>query len=218
MNLLKSDRFWQAGGVLAALLLAALAWFVAIGPELSHASSLDSQTADAQSQNLVLQAKLHRLQRDDANLGTLTDSLRQARAALPVDTAIAAYTKQLTGYAAGSHVAVTGVSASAPVSATSKPGQAATASLGVPDGKLFALPLTVIVKGTAADDLRFVHSVQSDPRAALVTSVQLANDASGKSNTTQLTVQLQLWVQPESPEQLAALQKQLAGAGATTGS
>jgi Tfp pilus assembly protein PilO len=210
MNALKSDRFWLVGGILAAIVVAALAWFVAVGPELSKASSLDSQTIDAQTQNLTLQSNIRKLQRENADMTALTAALQQARTALPVDTNIAAYTRLLSDYAAKNHVQVTGISAATPVSGTAKPGQPAARAASSAAGQLYALPLTVIVKGAIADDLKYLRAVQTDPRAALVTSTQLANDASKTSNLTQLTIQLQVYVAPQTPEVAAELQKQLA--------
>ena len=210
MNALKSDRFWMLGGVLAAVVVAALAWFVAIGPELSNASSLNSQTTDAQNQNAALQVNIRKLQRQNADMTALTTALQQARSALPVDTDIAAYTRQLSTYATANHVQVTGISASSPISATAKPGQPAPPATGSAAGQLYALPLTVIVKGTIADDLKYLRAVQTDQRAALVGATQLANDASKTGKLTQLTIQLYVFVAPQTPEVAAELQKQLA--------
>ena len=210
MNALKSERFWLVGGTLAAVLVAAVAWFGAVGPELSNASSLDSQTVDAQTQNVSLHAKIRKLQRDNANMPQLIVSLLQARTALPIGTDIADYTQRLSDYAVQNHVVVTGINASAPVSATAKPGQPAAPTAGSVAGQLYALPLTVIVKGGISADLLYLKAVQSDSRAALVTSTQLANDASNTSSPTQLTIQLQVFVAPQTPEVTAALLRQLA--------
>ena len=215
MNALKSDRFWMLGGVLAAIVVAALAWFLAVGPELSHASSLESQTTDAQDQNAALQVNIHKLQQQNSDMTALTAALQKARTALPVDIDIAAYTKQLTDYAASNHVQVVGLSASAPVSALLKPGQPVTPAAGAAAGQLFALPLTVIVKGSPADDLKYLTAVQTGPRAGLVTSTQLAANAATTGNFTQLTIQLQVFVAPQTPDAVAELQKQLATATTT---
>jgi Tfp pilus assembly protein PilO len=215
MKALKSDRFWMLGGVLAGIVVVALAWFLAVGPELSNASSLESQTTDAQNQNASLQVNIRKLQQQNADMTALTTALLQARTALPVDTDIAAYTRQLSAYAASNHVQLTGISTSGPVSATAKPGQPAAAPTGSAAGQLFALPLTVIIKGSIADDLKYLHAVQNDQRSALVTSTQLANDASKTGKLTQLTIQLQVYVAPQTPEVAAALQKQLAAATTT---
>lgn len=211
MNALKSERFWLVGGALAAVVVAAVAWFGAVSPELSNASSLNSQTADAQTQNLALQAKIRKLQRDNANMSTLASSLLQARTALPFELGIAEYTHRLSDYAGLNHVTVTAVNASPPVTANPAPGKPAAAPVaGSTAGKLFALPMTVIVKGNIANDLAYLRTVQADPRAALVTSVQLANDASKTADLTQLTIQLQVFVAPQTPAVAAALQQQLA--------
>ena len=215
MKAMKSERFWLVGGALAALLVVAVAWFGAVGPRLASASSLESQTTDAQTQNISLQAKIRKLQRDNANMPVLTAALQQARTALPIQTDIAGYTKRLSDYALATHVAITGINASAPVSATTKPGQPAAPASGLAAGQsaagqLFALPLTVIVKGDALNDLRYLLSVQADTRAALVTSIQITDDASKTQGVAQMTIQLQVYVAPQSPEVMAALQKQLA--------
>jgi Tfp pilus assembly protein PilO len=211
MKALKSERFWLVGGTLAAVLVAAVAWFGAVGPELSNASSLESQTVDAQTQNISLQAKIHKLQQDNADMPKLINSLLQARTALPIDTEIAAYTQRLSDYAGKNHVVVSGINASDPVSATAKPGQPAAPAAGAVAGQLYALPLTVIVKGAIANDLQYLKTVQSDTRAALVTSTQLANDPSKNGSLTQLTIQLQVFVAPQTPEVTKALLRQLAG-------
>lgn len=209
MNALKSDRFWLLGGVLAAVVVAALAWFFAVGPELSNASSLQSQTSDAQNQNAALQVNIRKLQRQNSDMTTLTSSLAQARAALPVQTDIAAYTKQLSDYAASNHVQIIGINASAPVSGMAKPGQPAVPVGGTAAGQLFGLPMTVVVKGNINDDLNYLHAVENGPRAALVLTSQVASDAS-KNGIPQLTIGLSVFVAPQTPDMVAELQKQLA--------
>jgi Tfp pilus assembly protein PilO len=211
MNALKSERFWLVGGTLAAVLVAAVAWFGAVGPELSNASSLEAQTVDAQTQNISTQAKIRKLRQDNADMPKLVTALLQARTALPIGTDIATYTQRLSDYAAKNHVVVTGINASAPVSATARAGQPTTPVAGSVAGKLYALPLTVIVKGAIPNDLQYLKAVQSDSRAALVTSTQLANDASKSGNSlTQLTIQLEVFVAPQTPEMTKALLAQLA--------
>jgi hypothetical protein len=209
MNALKSDRFWLLGGVLAAIVVAALAWFFAVGPQLSNASSLQSQTTDAQTQNAALQANIRKLQRQNSDMTALTAALQQARTALPVDTEIAAYTKQLSDYAASNHVQIVGINAGAPVSGMTKPGQPAVPAGGSAAGQLFGLPMTVIVKGNINDDLKYLRAIQTGPRAALVTSTQIASDAA-KGGVPQLTIGLAVFVAPQTPDVVAELQKQLA--------
>jgi hypothetical protein len=219
MSGMKGDRLWLAGGAAAGAVISALAWFMVVSPELSNASSLDEQTIASQTQNISLQSKLHRLQADNANKDALVTSLRLARTALPVSTDLAEFTRKLTGYAHDSGVVISGITASDPTAQTSTAtagpastsppaaaGTAAGAAGASPAGQLYALPLTVVVKGSAAHDLRFLGAVQGpDRRAALVSGTQLTGDATKRGADMQLTMQLQLFVAPQPPGAVDAL-------------
>jgi hypothetical protein len=196
MSGIKGDKLWLAGGGAAGVVIAALAWFMVVSPELSNAASLDEQTLASQTQNVSLQSKLHRLQADNANKDALVTSLLQARTALPVDTGLAEYTRQLAGYASEYGVAISGITAGEPASLSSKtpaaaaPAAEAGAGAGAgatarppaggaasPAGQTYALPLTVVVKGKTVNDLRFLAAVQGPgKRAALVSGTQLTGE------------------------------------------
>ena len=226
MSGIKGDRLWLAGGTAAGVAISALAWFMVVSPELSNAASLDEQTVASQTQNVSLQSKLHRLQADNANMDALIASLQQARTALPVDTGLAEYTRQLSGYASEYGVAVTGITAGEPAALTpaapaaapaagastetaAKPPAAAAAS---PSGQVYALPLTVVVKGKAVNDLRFLAALQGPgKRAALVSGTQLTGETK-RGGSMQLTIQLQLFVSPQPPGAVDALLKRVSDA------
>ncbi|HEX8082521.1 MAG TPA: hypothetical protein VF557_20095 [Jatrophihabitans sp.] len=225
----KGDRLWMAGGGVAGVVIAALAWFMVVSPELSNASSLDEQTIAAQTQNISLQSKIHRLQADNANMDALVNSLRQARTALPVNSSLAEFTRQLTGYASQHGVSISGITAGEPMALTSAvpaagaaaaapaapvAGSAAVPLTGVSTasaaGRTYALPLTVVVKGSAANDLNFLAALQGPgKRAALVTGTQLTGDTVKRGAVMQLTVQLQLFVTPQSSSPVDELLRRL---------
>lgn len=238
MSAAKSDRLWMAGGTAAGVAISALAWFMVVSPELSNAASLDEQTAASQTQNVSLQSKIHRLQADNSNMDALVTSLREARTALPVTSSLAEFTRQLSGYAIQDGVSISAITAGDPVSVVkAAPAAAAAASgsapavgststgsaassrsgtlggLGAsPAGQTYALPLTVVVKGAAASNLRFLAEVQGpDKRAALVLGSQLTGDASKQAGVMQLTIQLQLFVAPQAPSAVDDLLQRLAG-------
>jgi hypothetical protein len=235
MNAAKGDRIWQAGGAGAAVVISALAWFLVVSPELSNAASLDEQTMAAQTQNLTLHSKINRLQADNANMDALVASLRQARTALPVDSSLAAFTRQLSGYAGQHGVSISGITAGEPMALTSTAPAAAAApaagaaaaghgaapapapapGVSTPSaaGQTYALPLTVVVKGPVANDLRFLAAVQGPgQRAALVLGAQLTGDATKRGTAMQLTIQLQLFVAPQTPGAVDALLQRLSDA------
>lgn len=236
MSGIKGDRLWMAGGGVAAVAISALAWFMVVSPELSNAASLDEQTIAAQTQNITLQTKIHRLQADNSNMDALVSSFRQARTALPVDSSLADFTRQLTGYASQHGVSISGITAGEPMALTSsapaagaaaapaagaapapasgakgaKPG---TATVAPAAGRTYALPLTVVVKGTAANDLAFLAALQGPGRrAALVTGTQLTGDTAKRGTAMQLTVQLQLFVTPQVSGPVDELLKRLSEA------
>jgi hypothetical protein len=225
MSGMKGDRVWLVGGAAAGVVIAALGWFMVISPELSNASSLDEQTLASQTQNLSLQSKIHRLQADNSNMDALLASLRQARAELPPDTGLAAFTRQLSGYASQYGVVLSGITAADPTALTptvasaagpttpapaTRPAAGSTAS---PAGQTYTLPLTVIVKGAAANDLRFLAAMQGPgKRAALVTGTQLTGDTTKRGGAMQLTIQLQLFTTPQAPGSVDALLHRLSDA------
>jgi Tfp pilus assembly protein PilO len=206
------------------VLVAVIAWTAVVNPKLSDASSLRSQIDSARTDNLTLQVKIGKLQRDSANLGALAKSLAIAHAALPSDTGLAAFTRQLGAEAAATHVTVTSITASTPAPATgpgvgapaapaaaaagtSAPaapaaGPASTSTPGTQPaagaaGALYAIPLTIAVTGAQADALRFLRAVQTQgPRAVLVTSTQLSGQAAGAGSSSTLTIQLQVFSAP----------------------
>jgi hypothetical protein len=134
---------------------------------------------------------------------------------LPVETGLADFTRQLSGYASQNAVTVSGITAGEPTSVSATAGGAAAAAPGAavsPAGQTFALPLTVVVKGPAANDLRFLQAVQGPGRrAVLVSGTQLTGDATKRGAAMQLTIQLQLFVAPQAPGSAEALAKQAAG-------
>jgi len=232
MSGFKGDRIWMVGGGVAGVVISALAWFMVISPELSDASSLDAQTVDSQTQNISLQSKLHRLQADNAKMDALVTSLQEARTALPVDSNLAEFTRQLSGYASANRVSISGITAGEPAAMTSAAPAAATApaaaapaagasapaaapAAGVatvsPVGQLYGLPLTVVVKGSATGDLGFLAAVQGPGRrAALVSGTQLTGDTTKRDGAMQLTIQLQVFVSPQPPGAVDALLARLA--------
>lgn len=208
-------RLWVIGGSAVAVLVAAIAWLVVVRPELSKASALRAATDSARAENSALQAKIATLQGERANMRSLTRSLGQAQAALPLDSALAAFTRQVSAQAAAAHVTVTGITAGLPtavgaVSPTGTPPaqDGSTASAATPSstaaapaagttgpaGGVYSIPVTVVVNGSSAGDLAFLHALQrSGPRAVLANAAQMSGQ-SGSGVT--LNVQLELFAAP----------------------
>lgn len=209
MKQTKADRLWIMGGTVVALLVVAMAWLLVVGPEFNRVSSLQSQTADAQAQNIITQSKVKSLQAEYAKLPDLQASLTKVRTALPTNANLSGFTRDITVDAAVTEVSVTSVTVGSVTTAgtTSAP----VTKVVNPAGALFAVPVTITARGAPSQLLAFASGLLGpDKRAALVTSTQLSTDATSKG--VQLIMQVSVFAAPQSPAQQAALQKLMASA------
>ena len=232
MDRLQNKRFWLGGGAVAALLIVALGWFMFIGPEMSSASDLRNQAAAARQQNALLQLKVTSLQKKSTQLSRYTDSLKTALSALPFDSGLPAFTRQLSAQANSHQVSITSVvvggitaiAAGAPVATTTDPASAApTTSTTTPPvgtntagGGLYSVAVTVQSSGTLARQLAFINDIRTaGPRRAMVNSAQLTPGVGAKESSIDamvaFTTQLTVFSAPQPPAKIAALTKLLSG-------
>jgi len=231
-----AERAWLAGGVLAVGLAVVVSWFMVVHPELSKASSTRGQVASTQDSNLFLQHRVVALRAQSQQLNSLAGQLRAAGAALPSTAGIDEFTRQLSSYAHAGHVTITSITAGSPAlagssgataagsgaapaagatSAATATGTPATPPTTAVVGQTYSIDVTVVSIGSAIDQQSFLRKLQNGPRAAFVTSAALAPPQSGASSgAATLTTQLQVFVQPQSPQDQAALQKLLDAAAA----
>jgi hypothetical protein len=212
MSLVQSKRAWLGGGAVAAVLIAAVSWFMVISPERSSTASLGTETNDAQLQNTLTQAKVTKLRLEAANVGKLQARLASALQALPKASGLPAFTRQLSAQAAATHVAVTSISIGAITTANAdgtamRPGAApatttpGTTAAATAAGSVFAIPVTVVSSGSFTHELAFLTAIQTlGPRRALVTSTQFAPGtgalAASLDTATTLTAQLTVFSAP----------------------
>ena len=209
----QDKRVWLAGGAALAVLIVAVGWLAVISPQLTSAHALHGQADSARAQNSVLAAKVAKLKRQNDNVGQLKQSLRSSLAALPFDSGLPTFTRQLADQATETKVALTSItvgSAVAPAAPPAAPSAStATTSAGTTTGSaapvpaaaapaaVLAIPITLLSKGTNPAQLAFLKKIQVEgPRRALVTSTTLTSGASaGRASidasaamTTQLTI------------------------------
>ncbi|CAN5635120.1 hypothetical protein BH10ACT8_BH10ACT8_02890 [soil metagenome] len=214
-----AERNWIAGGAVGSIALAALAWFVVISPQMGTTSDLKNQTADAQSANMILQAKTNKLKADNANIDSLAAELKIARQALPTDSGLPELTVQLSRQAAATGVSVVSITAGQPSVATVAAVGAKPGTSGATAGKLFSIGITLVCEAPAVRQQQFLTAIQTiGPRRVLISAVTFT--PSGKSTTSSIsasstmTVTMQAFVSPQSDAAVAALQAQAAAAGA----
>jgi len=228
MGRANSERFWMVGGVLGAIIILLISWFLLISPQLSDASSLKTQKSSAESSNAVLEGRITQLK--SVNLDDLRKQLETARQALPSNSGLAEFTRQLQSEADASLVRVTSISAAPPIvvsggatapvtSGDVSPDGTAPATSGVPRtgntsaaGKVFAIPVTIVVTGTPDRLQSLLQKIQAQgPRRALMTNTTFApagaGAAGGLTGGATMNAQMQVFVAPQSPAVEAELEK-----------
>ena len=211
----QTSRTWIVCGLVAAVAVTALGWFAVIGPQLSRTSSLKSQTTDVQLQNTVLQGKVSKLKALESTRTSLTSQLSKEQSSLPGDSGLPAYTYQLTRQAALAHVTLGSISAGAPTPVTAAGTSTAPITGATEAGQLFEIPISLTSTGNLLQLQNFLAELQkAGPRRSLVNSAQFSAGAAGSSpasgSTVTLTMQADVFVSPQTPDQQARLKKQLA--------
>lgn len=212
----QSKGLWLIGGAGAAVVIAVAGWFGAISPQLSSTSSLQAQTQSAQDENLALQSKISKLRRESATLPLLTSELRNLLAALPSDSGLPQFTRQVTAQAARQGVGLTSITVGS-ISAANGKSTVGGSGTSAADSNVFSIPVTLVSTGAATNQLAFLKAIQVDgPRRALVTSTQLTPSSGGNSKlpagaSITLTTQLSVFSAPLTPKQQAQFEKLLDG-------
>ena len=186
------SRLFIGGGVVAAVILAALTWFVVISPIRADAQSLRDDTASVQDQNGVLEAETAQLSQQAEDRATLVADARAALSALPPGTQLPGFNRQLARQARSRGVAVTSLS----IGASTTPTPAAD---GAATGATQAIPVTILSTGPLLSQLFFLQDLQQvGPRRALVSSVSLSagEGAASVEPASVMTIQLTVFTAP----------------------
>jgi hypothetical protein len=207
---LSSTRLWLIGGALLALVIAAVGWTVFIGPQLSATRHLRDGTVETQRANDLLQVKARSLEEKSTRMAQLTSSLRAAEAALPSDSGLPDFTRQINAQAKAAGVVVTSVLAGAPAPVM---GATPAATAG---GGLFSMPVTLESRGQLGAQIAFLSAVRTaGARRVLITSLQVSPGAGAKvasiSGRSSLSTKLQIFSAPQTPAQTRELRKLLSG-------
>ncbi len=124
-NRLQDKRVWIAGGAALAALLLLVSWFGAISPQRSKAAATRSDTEAAAVHNSALEAANAKLKTQNDKVAVLRGQLRAALTALPFDSGLPAFTRQLSQQATQNRVALTSLVVGAAAAAAPSAGAAA---------------------------------------------------------------------------------------------
>ncbi|WP_067496497.1 type 4a pilus biogenesis protein PilO [Actinoplanes sp. TFC3] len=183
MGGLRADRLWIIAGVVAIAVMCVATWFLLINPQYAEASELRSQTDSAVSQASTLRKRIVALKKEKANLKQLQSTLATYQDALPADSGIPAFLRQLQAAGNDLGVAVGGVTVGAP--------STSTVVSGVKE-----LPIQLTVTGSADGLNDFLEQLQGggQKRAVLIGSAVWSDspDAAADAASSDLSIVLQL--------------------------
>jgi hypothetical protein len=175
VNALRLRQIWLGVAALGVIVVLALGYFLIVGPQLASLASARVESDGIEDQNAMIQTQIDKLSTQSGSLDALTAQLAVLRTQLPTDNGTGVFISQLqtlgdqdavtvTSYTVGDPAVVAADAASATDAAAAAP---ATASAS----QLWALPVTVTVRGSAGHVDDFAADLLGDgTRATLVTS------------------------------------------------
>lgn len=166
-----ANRLWIAAGMVVIVLLGVLTWFLAVSPQRTEAAGLADQTATSRTQADELRARIVKLTADKASLGTLTKALNAAQVALPADSGVPSFLRQLQTMEPDVQVDVSNVTVGDPAPEETAPG-------------VWSVQLQLSASGTLAKLGDFLKRLQSSTqsRAVLIKAANLSPAGEGGAN------------------------------------
>ena len=181
-----ADRLWMIAGAAVVALLGIVTWFLAVGPQRSDEADLRSRTQTAREQADDLRRRIVKLKADQARLGVLTEARDARKDALPADSGVPAFLRQLQGTGTKVGVEVSGLTVGDP-----SPDKAVAG--------VWSLPIQLIAEGSATRLSAFLNQLQGadQKRAVLIEAANLSSDGAHAANgTQQMSLSLKAFVAP----------------------
>jgi Tfp pilus assembly protein PilO len=181
-------RIWVIAGAAAIVLLTVASWFLLISPKFTEAADVRTQVDDTQTQLIALRKKIAGLEDQKSRLSSYKAALRANQRALPSDSGVPDFLRQLQGSGEATGVKVSGVSVAPPAQAAGVSG-------------VWQLPITLSAEGDPDNLGEFLNQLQAvQPRAVLVQSANLtqggASGTGGAAGKPSLSLSLLAYVAP----------------------
>jgi Tfp pilus assembly protein PilO len=185
MGARNAARIWVIAGAAAIVLLTAASWFLLISPKFTEAADVRTQAEDTQTQLIALRKKIALLEEQKSRLSTYKAALQANQRALPSDSGVPDFLRQLQVSGEGTGVKVSGVSVAPPAQAPGVSG-------------VWQLPITLTAEGDADKLGEFLNQLQAvQPRAVLVQTANLAKGGAGDAgDKPSLNISLLAYVAP----------------------
>jgi type IV pilus assembly protein PilO len=184
MGVRHADRLWIFAGAAFTVALAVISWFFLISPQYAEAAEVRNETSGTEIQIVKLNKRIAELEQQKTKLPQFKRALKANRAALPSDSGLPDFLRQLQSSGDNLNVTVDGVSVSG-------------AALVPGFTSVWSLPITLTLQGTPENLDKFLHQLQqTQPRAVLINSAavtsQVADAAADGASTDDVTISLAL--------------------------
>jgi|tagenome__1003787_1003787.scaffolds.fasta_scaffold20436800_2 Tfp pilus assembly protein PilO len=188
-----ANRVWMLGGGIGAVVIIALGWLFLVSPAGDEAQGYRQQIELSEVRLIALHKRLAELKDQQAKLGTYQAELKRYQQALPADTGIPAFLRQLEDAGDAVGATVSNINLGQP---TPETGAGLTA---------YSLPVTMTVDGGIGDMGPFLDQLQQvQPRAVLVQAANLAAGEQGKGDAATMTLTMKIFVAPAGGTKPAA--------------
>jgi type IV pilus assembly protein PilO len=172
-----ADRLWMVGGFVVIALLAVVTWFLLVDPKSTEVADLADQTDIAQIQAATLRKNIVKLEKDQKNIVKLTATRDALQEALPADSGVPAFLRQLQTSGTDAGVDVSGITVGTPVQDEATP-------------DVWAMQIQLSAEGTAGELDKFLNQLQGSnlKRAVLIEAANLEADDESDEQRLSLTV------------------------------
>jgi Tfp pilus assembly protein PilO len=193
MRIANRDRLWLLGGLIVALILVLVAWQFMIKGQHDQTDSVRNSIATADQQVTTTTNRLNALRADSVNLDKYKAALAADQQALPSDTALPAFVRELQAAAVATSMGIVQLQVGQPAAVVSGSTSTAT-SAGGP--QVYSVTINVVATGAVDNATAFINQLQAvQPRAILMTTVSESPGSTG-GNAVQLSLTFNAFVAP----------------------
>lgn len=187
---------WYGAAALASVLVLVAGWFLLVSPTRASADDVAAQAETQQAANTAMQNKIDALKAQYKDLPNLQQQLSSIQVKLPQSPQVPALIRTLSTTSTKAGVTLLAFTPSNPTPLGTGAGTAS--ATGAPDlaaaGQVNVIPVTMQVRGDFANVKLFLSSLESLPRAVLVTGINISRAGDAASASTSTAVQGSLTV------------------------
>ena len=180
-----ADRLWMIAGVVVIALITVVTYFLLVKPKFDEAAALREETLTAEAQAADLRKRIVKLEADKTKLSTLKTALQVRQDALPSDSGVPAFLRQLQASGSEVGVDVSGFTVSAPEQDKTVNG-------------VWSLPIQLTAQGTPAELGDFLNQLQgaNQKRAVVIETANLSNEGDAEGGNQTLSLAIKAFVAP----------------------